>query len=175
MNVREGGRRPRRTREDGTPTTTTRATAELRRLGLPFRLHRFAHDSRTASYGAEASAALGIDAGRVLKTLVAEADGDPVLAVVTVRSMLDLKALAGAIGRRHAVLAEPRAAERRTGYVVGGISPIAQRTRLPLVLDAAAEAFPTVFVSAGRRGLELEIAPTDLLTATGGRVAEIGR
>ena len=155
--------------------TTTRATAELTRLGLPFRLHAFAHDVRSTSYGAEAAAALGVDPGRVLKTLVADADGDPVVGVLPVDATLDLKALAGAVGRKRAVLADPRAAERRTGYVVGGISPIAPRTPLPLVLDAAAEAFPTVFVSAGRRGLEIEVAPADLLPATGGRLAGIRR
>lgn len=155
--------------------TTTRATALLTRLGLPFTVHAFEHDPQVMSFGAEAAAALGVDPGRVLKTLVADADGDLVVGVIPVEATLDLKALAGAVGRKHAVLADARAAERRTGYVVGGISPIGQRTRLPVVLDAAAETFPTVFVSAGRRGLELEIAPADLVAATGGRVAGIRR
>ena len=111
---------------------------------------------------------------RVFKTLVADAEGSLVVGVVPVSSMLDLKALAAAVSAKRAVMADPVLAERRTGYVVGGISPLGQRSRLPLVLDSSALPLPTVFVSGGRRGFDLELAPADLLAATGGTFAAIG-
>ena len=127
------------------------------------------------SFGAEAAAALGVPAERVFKTLVVEADGALVVAVVPVSTTLDLRSLASAVAAKRAVLADPHLVERRTGYVLGGISPVGQRTRLPVVLDASAEQYPTVFVSGGRRGFDIELSPADLLTATGGTTAEIGR
>ena len=111
------------------------------------------------SYGLDAAAALGVDPRRIFKTLVAAVDGDLAVAIVPVAGELDLKSLADALGGRRAELADPAAAERATGYVVGGISPIGQRRRLPTVLDASAAAFETILVSAGRRGLQVEIAP----------------
>lgn len=154
---------------------TTAATAALARLGIAFVPHPYEHDAAADSYGLEAADALGIEPARVFKTLVAEVDGGLVVGVVPVSGLLDLKALAAATGGKRAVMADPAVAERRTGYVVGGISPIGQRSRLPLVLDASADRFATVFVSGGRRGFDIEVAPADLLRATGGTTAAIAR
>ncbi|MGN6445302.1 Cys-tRNA(Pro) deacylase [Amnibacterium sp.] len=153
---------------------TTAATQALDRLGVSYVAHPYAHDAAADGYGAEAARELGVPPERVFKTLVVEADGRLAVAVVPVSSMLDLKALAAVLGAKRATMAAPETAERRTGYVVGGISPVGQRTRLPLVLDTSAEAFPTVFVSGGRRGFDIELAPADLLAATDGRLAAIG-
>jgi len=155
--------------------TGTRATLALTALGIPFVPHAYGHAAGTSAYGLEAAAALGVDPLRVLKTLVATVDGRSVVALVPVSTTLDLKALAAAAGGKRAALAEPAAAERRTGYVVGGISPLGQRSRLPLYLDASALSHPTVFVSGGRRGFDVELAPADLLAATGGTTAAIAR
>ncbi len=122
-----------------------------------------------------AAAALGVDAGRVFKTLVAEVDGTLTVGVVPVSGQLDLKALAAAVGGKRAVMADPVAAERSSGYVLGGISPLGQRRPLRTVLDASALQHPTVYVSAGRRGLEVELAPGDLMALTEARTAAIGR
>jgi len=111
----------------------------------------------------------------VFKTLVAVVDGALTVAVVPVAAQLDLKALAAAAGGKQAAMAEPAQAERATGYVVGGISPLGQRRRLPTVIDESASGFPTVLVSAGRRGLDVELAPADLLLLTGGTSAGIAR
>lgn len=153
----------------------TPATAALTRLGVEFAVRTFEHRASGDGYGAEAAAALGVDPARVFKTLVADAEGRLVVGVVPVTSMLDLKALAEAVGAKRAVLADPAAAERRTGYVVGGISPIGQRSRLPVVLDASAGATERILVSGGRRGLEIELTPADLLRATDGVLARIAR
>ncbi len=152
----------------------TSATIALERAGIPFTVHEYAHDPRHESYGREASQALGVASERVFKTLVAEVDGALVVAVVPVEGQLDLKALAGTRGGKKAVMAPASAAERATGYVAGGISPVGQRKRLPVVLDASAMGFPTVFCSGGRRGLELELAPADLVRAADAAVARIG-
>ncbi|MGF1661930.1 MAG: Cys-tRNA(Pro) deacylase [Kineosporiaceae bacterium] len=168
------------------PSPATPATAALGRAGVAFTVHAYDHDPRAvaagSSYAGEAAAALGVDPARVLKTLVVDADaagprGGPGLAVAVVPAarQLDLKAFAQALGGRHATLAEPTAAERATGYVVGGISPVGQRRALPTVVDASAAAWPTVLVSAGRRGLEIELAPPDLVAVTRGVVAPIAR
>jgi Cys-tRNA(Pro)/Cys-tRNA(Cys) deacylase len=152
----------------------TTATVALQRAKIPFTLHEYAHDPRSASYGLEAADALGLPPGRVFKTLVAAVDGGTLaVGVVPVDRQLDLKALAAAVGGKRAAMAEVTAAERATGYVAGGISPVGQRRRLPVVIDASALALGTLLVSAGRRGLEIEIAPGDLVAATGGRVAPI--
>ncbi len=153
----------------------TAATALLTRQGIPHTVHSYPHDPRRESYGAEASEALGVPAGRVLKTLVADVDGALVVGVVPVSAQLDLKALAAAVGGKKAALADPAAAERATGYVVGGISPLGQRRRLPVVIDSAALEFPTVYCSAGRRGLEIELAPGDLVRVANATVAPISR
>jgi Cys-tRNA(Pro)/Cys-tRNA(Cys) deacylase len=153
----------------------TTATIALERAGIAFRVHEYAHDSRHQSYGREASEALGVAPARVFKTLVAEVDGKLVVGVVPVEGQLDLKALAAASGGKKAAMAQVTAAERATGYVAGGISPVGQRRRLPVVLDSSALGFATVFCSAGRRGLEIELAPADLVRAAGATVAEISR
>ena len=153
---------------------TTAATQALDRLGLAYTPHPYEHDRFVEGYGLEAARELGVAPEQVFKTLVVEADGDLVVAVVPVSSMLDLKSLASVLGVKRATMAAPDLAERRTGYVVGGISPFGQRTRLRLVLDASAEDFATVFVSGGRRGFDIELAPADLLTATDGELAAIG-
>jgi Cys-tRNA(Pro)/Cys-tRNA(Cys) deacylase len=152
----------------------TTATIALKRAGVPFTVHEYVHDPRHQSYGLEASQALGVAAERVFKTLVAEVDGMLVVGVVPVEGKLDLKALAGACGGKKAAMAQVTAAERATGYVAGGISPVGQRKRLPVVLDASAMGFATVFCSGGRRGLEIELAPADLVRVTGATVAGIG-
>ncbi|MEU7042439.1 Cys-tRNA(Pro) deacylase [Streptomyces varsoviensis] len=155
---------------DGTP-----ATVALTAAGTPFTLHAYEHDPAAASYGEEAAQALGVDPGQVFKTLVAEVDGALTVAVVPVSGSLDLKALASAVGGKRAAMADPAAAERTTGYVRGGISPLGQRKKLPTALDASASTYPTICVSAGRRGLEVELAPGDLAALTGAVVAPIAR
>lgn len=154
----------------GTPATVVAA-----REGVAFTLHAYAHDPAAASYGEEASEALGVAADRVFKTLLADVDGALTVGVVPVAGRLDLKALAAAVGGKRAAMAEAAAAERATGYVVGGISPLGQRRRLRTVVDATALGHETVFVSAGRRGLEIELAPADLIRLTDAATAEIGR
>ncbi len=135
----------------------------------------YEHDPAVTDFGHEAAEALGVPAERVFKTLLAEADGKLVVGIVPVAGKLDLKALAAAVGARKAAMADPALAERKTGYVVGGISPIGQRTKLPTVLDASAEAFDTVLVSGGRRGFDIELAPADLVRACEATLAPIGR
>lgn len=153
----------------------TPAITALTAASVPFTMHDYAHDPRSESYGEEAAAALGIAPGRVFKTLLADVDGALTVAVVPVSGQLDLKALARAMGGRKAVMADPRDAERSTGYVVGGISPLGQKRAHPTVVDATALDHPTVFVSAGRRGLEVELAPDDLVRLTTAVTAPIGR
>lgn len=153
----------------------TPATAILGRQGIAHTVHTYGHDPRRASYGLEASDALGVPPEQVFKTLVAEVDGQLTVGVVPVAGQLDLKALATAAGGKKAAMAEASAAERATGYVTGGISPLGQRRRLPVVIDASALAFPTVFCSGGRRGLEIELAPADLVRAAGATVARIAQ
>lgn len=154
----------------------TPATVLLAREGVPHTVHAYSpYDAHAASYGEAAAAALGIEPEPMLKTLLAEVDGRLVCSVVPVSGSLDLKALASALGGKRAVMAEPAAAERSSGYVVGGISPLGQRTRLPTAVDETAELFDTVFVSAGRRGLSVELAPADLVRLTSAVVADIAR
>ena len=153
----------------------TPATLLLERGGVAHVVHSYEVDPAAASYGEGAAAALGIEPERMLKTLLAEVDGRLVCGVVPVSGTLDLKALAGAVGGKRAVMADPVAAERSSGYVVGGISPLGQRSRLPTVVDETAELHDTVFVSAGRRGLSVELAPADLLRLTSAVVADVAR
>ena len=153
----------------------TPATVLLVREGVPHTLHAYEVDAQGASYGEAAAEALGIEPDRMLKTLLAEVDGRLVCGVVPVSGSLDLKALAAALGGKRAVMAQPAAAERSSGYVVGGISPLGQRTRLPTAVDETAELFDTVFVSAGRRGLSVELAPADLVRLTAAAVAALTR
>lgn len=153
----------------------TPATIALAALGIPFTCHEYSHEPTAASFGLEAAEALGVQPDRVFKTLLAEADGALVVGIVPVSGKLDLKALSSAVGAKRAGMADAAVAERKTGYVVGGISPIGQKTRLTTVLDETAELFDTVFVSGGRRGFELELSPADLIRATGALVAAISR
>ncbi|XVV02955.1 Cys-tRNA(Pro) deacylase [Actinosynnema sp. CA-248983] len=151
----------------------TPATALLDKQKVAYELHAYDHDPRHESYGLEAAEALGISPDRVFKTLVAEVDGKLAVGVVPVTGQLDLKALAAAVGGKKAKMAEVAAAERATGYVAGGISPLGQKNRLPLVLDASAQQFDTIYCSAGRRGLEVEIAPDHLVKLTQAVIANI--
>jgi Cys-tRNA(Pro)/Cys-tRNA(Cys) deacylase len=153
----------------------TRATEFLARLGIAHAIHRYDHDPRHPSYGQEASEALGVPAARVFKTLIAEVDGQLTVAVVPVSGSLDLKALAAAAGGKKAAMADPAQAERASGYVTGGIAPLGLRRRLPVVVDETALGYPTVFCSAGQRGMEIELAPADLVTAAGASTAPIAR
>lgn len=148
----------------------TPATALLTRQGITHTVHVYDHDPRRGSYGLEASDALGVPPERVFKTLIAEVDGRLTVGVVPVGSHLDLKALASAAGGKKAAMADLAAAERATGYVAGGISPLGQRKRLPVVIDSTALEFSTIFCSGGRRGLEIELAPGDLVRAAAGAV-----
>jgi Cys-tRNA(Pro)/Cys-tRNA(Cys) deacylase len=153
----------------------TRATELLASRGITHAVHRYGHDPRHPSYGLEASEAMGVPPGRVFKTLVASVDGALTVAVVPVAGSLDLKALAAAVGGKKATMAEPAAAERASGYVTGGISPLGLRKRLPVVVDSSALEYETVFCSAGQRGLEIELAPSDLAAAAGAQLAAIAR
>jgi Cys-tRNA(Pro)/Cys-tRNA(Cys) deacylase len=153
----------------------TPATVALTAAGVEFTVHAYEHDPSHPSYGEEAAEAMGVSPDRVFKTLVADVDGELTVAVVPVAGSLDLKALASAVGGKRAAMADPAAAERSSGYVRGGISPLGQRKRLRTVLDASASAHATVCVSAGRRGLEVELAPEDLAKLTDAVLAPVGR
>lgn len=159
-----------RKRSSGTP-----ATVALARAGVDFTVHPYDHDPRAESYGLEAAAALGVEPARVFKTLVASLGSRLVVGIVPVSGQLDLKALARALGGAKAVMATVADAERATGYVTGGISPLGQRKALPSVLDESALAFATIYVSAGRRGVDVELAPQELVRLTGTRTAPIRR
>ena len=160
----------RRKQAGGTP-----ATVALERAGVAFTPHAYEHDPAATSYGMEAAEVLGLDPATVFKTLLAEVDGRLVVAIVPVTGQLDLKALAASVGGKRAAMADPVVAERSTGYVVGGISPIGQRKRLTTVLDATALDHQTVYVSGGKRGLDLGLDPRDLVTVLEAQVAPIGR
>ncbi|MUL40808.1 Cys-tRNA(Pro) deacylase [Streptomonospora sp. PA3] len=154
----------------------TPATVAAGRAGIGFRLHTYEAGGAAgqgSSYGTGAADALGADRRRVFKTLVADVDGRLAVGVVPVSGGLDLKALAAAVGGKRAAMADPRDAERATGYVVGGISPLGGRKRLRTVVDSSVAEHETVFVSAGRRGLQLELAPDDLLRAADAITAPI--
>ena len=153
----------------------TRATEALTSLRIAHTLHRYRHDPRHSSYGLEAAQALGVPPDRVFKTLVADVDGQLTVAVVPVAGTLDLKALAAAAGGKKAAMADTAQAERASGYVTGGIAPIGLRRPLPVVVDETALGYPTVYCSAGQRGLEIELAPADLVAAAGASTAPIAR
>ncbi|HET7784298.1 MAG TPA: Cys-tRNA(Pro) deacylase [Arthrobacter sp.] len=158
----------RKSAAQGTP-----ATAALAAAGVPFVLHPYTHDPAAASYGAEAAEVLGVDPSRVFKTLMVEVEGRLAVGIVPVSGTLDLKAFAAALGAKKAAMADPAAAQRRTGYVLGGISPLGQRLPSPTVLDASALALDTLLVSGGRRGLDIELAPADLVRLTDAVTASI--
>ncbi|MFI0470800.1 Cys-tRNA(Pro) deacylase [Saccharopolyspora sp. 5N102] len=151
----------------------TPATALLSKRRIPHQVHAYEHDPRADSFGLEAAEALGQPPERIFKTLVAEVDGKLAVGVVPVTGQLDLKALAAAVGGKKAKMAEIADAERVTGYVAGGISPLGQKKRLPVVIDASATGFDTIYCSAGRRGLEIELAADDLVRLLDARVADI--
>lgn len=151
----------------------TPATVALAKQKVAHRIHGYDHDPKHESYGEEAAQALGVAPERVFKTLVADVDGTLTVGVVPVTGQLDLKALAAAAGGKRARMADAATAQRVTGYVLGGISPLGQRSRLPVVIDESVTAFETVFCSAGRRGLEMELAPGDLIRLTRATLAPI--
>ncbi|MGN6697651.1 MAG: Cys-tRNA(Pro) deacylase [Thermomicrobiales bacterium] len=156
-------------RPAGTPALLTAQAAKI-----AYNVHEYTHDPHAESYGLEAATVLGLDPARVFKTLIAAVDERQLtVAIVPVTARLNLKALAAATGGKRAEMADPAAAERATGYVLGGISPLGQRRRLPTVLDASALDQPTIFVSGGRRGLEIELAPADLVRLTAATIAPI--
>jgi Cys-tRNA(Pro)/Cys-tRNA(Cys) deacylase len=154
---------------------STPAISALVRAGIAHRVHEINHDPRVTAYGQEAAESLGVEPARVFKTLICSARTHLAVAIVPVAGELDLKAMAAALGSKSVVLADGAIAERATGYVLGGISPIGQKRRLPTWLDQSAVQWETIFVSGGRRGLELELAPTDLLAITHAQLAAIGK
>ncbi|MED7925421.1 Cys-tRNA(Pro) deacylase [Nonomuraea sp. LP-02] len=147
----------------------------LTRAKADFTLHPYDHDPSAQAYGEEAADALGLPYERIFKTLVAETESGLAVAVVPVAGKLDLKALAHALGGKRAAMADAARVERVTGYVVGGISPLGQRKQLPTVVDSSALDFPTIYFSAGRRGLQIETAPDNLITLTRAVTAPIGK
>ncbi|MEU9414142.1 Cys-tRNA(Pro) deacylase [Streptomyces sp. NPDC051000] len=153
----------------------TPAIAALTAAAARFTVHAYEHDPAHPSYGQEAAEAMGVSPTQVFKTLVTDVDGVLTVAVVPVSGSLDLKALAAAVGAKRASMADPALAERTTGYVLGGISPLGQRKRLRTVLDASATDHPTICVSAGRRGLEVELPPATLAQLLGAVLAPISR
>jgi Cys-tRNA(Pro)/Cys-tRNA(Cys) deacylase len=152
----------------------TPATTILERAGVAFTVHEYTHDATAPAFGLEAAAALALPEETVFKTLLARVDGTGyAVAMVPVAQRLNLKALAAAAGGKRAEMALPAEAERLTGYVVGGISPLGQKRGLPTFLDASAQAMPVIYVSGGRRGLDIGLAPADLLRLTGGQLAPL--
>jgi len=157
-------------------TSGTPAILALDAAGVTYRLHEYEHDPRTdLGFGLEGAEKLGIEPHRIFKTLMALVDGKLACGIVPVSGTLNLKALANACGGKKATMAQPAQAEKATGYVVGGISPLGQKTAHPTVIDSSALEFDTVLVSGGRRGLDIEISPTDLQTLIGATFAPIGR
>ena len=147
----------------------------LTAAGVAFTQHTYEHDPAARSFGLEAAEVLGLPPEQVFKTLLVDTGAGLAVAVVPVTGQLDLKAMAAAVGAKRVAMADPAAAQRSSGYVVGGISPIGQKRTLPTVVDESAELFDVVYVSGGRRGLDLGLSPTDLVRVTGAAVADIGR
>lgn len=154
----------------GTPATVT-----LDRAGIRYVVRSYVHDPAATSFGLEAAEALGVDPARVFKTLLVDTDKGLGVGVVPVDTLLDLKAVAAALGAKKATMADPAVAERVTGYVVGGISPVGQKKALPTILDVSAQAHATILVSGGKRGFDIELAPADLLAVVRGSTAAIAR
>jgi Cys-tRNA(Pro)/Cys-tRNA(Cys) deacylase len=153
----------------------TPAIVALNAAGVPFRLHEFAHDPAERNYGQAAALALGVELDRVFKTLIATVDDhDHVVAIVPVSGQLSLKELAAAVCGKRAEMCLPETAQRVTGYVVGGISPFGQKRPLPVVIDETCVLFDSIFVSGGRRGLDIEIAADDLIAVLAATTAPIG-
>ncbi|MFP3976687.1 Cys-tRNA(Pro) deacylase [Marinobacter sp. KMM 10035] len=144
------------------------------KAGVFHTIHEYEHDPASAGYGNEAADKLGVDPARIFKTLVVAVDGKTLaVGVVPVTSMLSMKLIAKAAGGKKAAMADPQEVQRRTGYVLGGVSPLGQKNRLKTFIDASAEDFETVYVSAGRRGLEIELSPADLAKLTGGTLVPL--
>lgn len=158
-----------------TGCAATPATIALTRLGVAFTMHPYAHDPAERSFGGEAARALGLSPDEVFKTLVVMVDDAPTVAVLPVSARLDMRSLAASCGGRRAELADVVLAQRLTGYVIGGISPIGQKRQLPAIIDEQAWLHDVVYVSGGRRGLDIGLAPADLILATSGTVAAIAR
>jgi len=158
-----------------TGSSGTPATVALTKSGIAFTIHSYDHDPSAASFGLEAADALGLPVEQVFKTLLADIDGKLVVGIVPVHRKLDLKALAASVGGKRAAMADAAIAERSTGYVVGGISPIGQKRALPTVIDDSATNFDTIYVSGGRRGFDLGLSPADLARITSARFAPIAR
>jgi Cys-tRNA(Pro)/Cys-tRNA(Cys) deacylase len=158
-----------------TGSSGTPATVALTKSGIAFTIHTYDHDPSATSFGLEAADALGLPVEQVFKTLLADIDGKLVVGIVPVHRKLDLKALAASVGGKRAAMADAAIAERSTGYVVGGISPIGQKRALPTVIDDSATNFDTIYVSGGRRGFDLGLSPADLATITSARFAPIAR
>jgi Cys-tRNA(Pro)/Cys-tRNA(Cys) deacylase len=157
------------------PADATPAFAVLHRANIPFTAHTYVHDPRAESYGMEAARALGVEPGRVFKTLMAVVDDELCVGIVPVMGSLDLKSLADALGGKRSQMADTAQAQRATGYVIGGISPIGQKKSHRTVIDKTSSQWPTIFVSGGRRGLEAELRPDDLVRITQAVVARIAR
>ena len=147
----------------------------LTSAGVAFSQHVYEHDPGARSFGLEAAEVLGLPPEQVFKTLVVDTGAGLAVAVVPVAGSLDLKALAAALGVKKVTMADPAVAQRSSGYVVGGISPVGQKRALPTVVDESAELFDVVYVSGGRRGLDLGVSPTDLVRVTGAVVADVAR
>lgn len=157
------------------PDGGTPATILISRHGVSHTLHTYDHDPRATSFGLEAATALGFNPERVFKTLLVDSGAGLAVGVVPVSRSLDLKAMASALGVKKVVMAVPASAERSSGMVVGGISPLGQKRKLPTVLDDSMRTHATVLVSGGKRGLDVELAPSDLATLTDARFASISR
>jgi len=156
----------------------TPAVRAAKRAKIDFSVHEYAHDPNNSRFGMEAAEKLGIDPARVFKTLLVDLNGNSkslAVAIVPVNAQLDLKAMAKACQAKKVVMAEPAIAERTTGYVVGGISPLGQKRPLPTVLDKSAQSFDTVLVNAGRRGMDIELKPADLKELAGAVLAKVSR
>lgn len=154
----------------------TPAIKTAKKAKIPFDIHEYEHDASAESYGIEAAEKLGVDAARVFKTLVVGPDSrNLVVAIVPVMMHLNLKNLAKAIGVKKLAMADKNVVQKTTGYVLGGVSPLGQKKRLPTVIDASASEYETIFVSAGRRGMDIELSPEDLRKLTNGSFAEIAK
>ena len=153
--------------------TGTPATKLLTSAGVLYKAHEYAHDPNSTSFGLEAAEKLGVDPRRVFKTLIANVDDAFAVAIVPVSQQVSLKSLSRTLGAKRATMADPAHAARLTGYVVGGISPLAQKRLLTTVIDQSARDFETILVSGGRRGFDIELAPEELAKLLSAVFAEI--
>jgi Cys-tRNA(Pro)/Cys-tRNA(Cys) deacylase len=151
----------------------TPAVSALEAAGVAFSIHQYEHDPSVRSFGSEAANVLGLDPDQVFKTLVVIADSDPAVTIVPVSCQLSLKAVGAALGRKRVEMCDPAVAQRVTGYVLGGISPFGQRRLLPTVIDETCQLYDTIYVSGGRRGLDLGVAPADLIRVLKAVMADI--